>query len=142
MKLLRTLALLLAGALCLLLVVVAVNAVRAASAQPAGRAQAVEPAHADALQRLSGALKFRTVSVAEDAEANADEFRAFHAYLERSFPRAHAQLRREQFGRSLLFTWAGSDAALKPALWSAHRTSCRCLPIRAPAGPTTRSAAR
>ncbi|QNP45158.1 hypothetical protein H9L14_10890 [Sphingomonas sediminicola] len=42
-------------------------------------------------------------------------FAAFHTFLEQSFPRVHAQLKREELpGGSLLFTWPGTDPSAPP----------------------------
>ena len=71
--------------------------------------------------RLAAALRWRTISSASDAEANADQFAGLQAQLARAFPRLHAALKREVVGHSLLYTWQGSDAATQPALWMAHQ---------------------
>ena len=73
-----------------------------------------------AAQRLAGSLRIRTVSH-EDSAADPEQFRALHAYLERAFPKVHSQLRRETVAmHSLLYTWQGADAALKPILLMGH----------------------
>ncbi|HEX5341694.1 MAG TPA: M20 family peptidase [Duganella sp.] len=71
--------------------------------------------------RLAGALKFRTISDAASGDTNADQFVAMQAYLEQSFPRLHATLKREMIGHSMLFTWQGSDPKAKPVMWLAHQ---------------------
>ena len=71
--------------------------------------------------RLAGALKFRTISDAVSGDTNADQFVAMQAYLEQSFPRLHATLKREMIGHSMLFTWQGSDPKAKPVMWLAHQ---------------------
>ena len=81
-------------------------------------APAVDPA---AVGRLSAALRIPTIS--SDAGPPPAEARAaFAAHLERSFPRVHAELRREQVGGgSLLYTWQGSDADAPALLLAAHQ---------------------
>jgi carboxypeptidase PM20D1 len=50
------------------------------------------------------------------------EFQRFHAWLARTYPLAHAALRRETVSEhSLLYTWEGTDAGLKPILLMAHQ---------------------
>ncbi|HET8745283.1 MAG TPA: M20 family peptidase [Ramlibacter sp.] len=71
--------------------------------------------------KLAGALRFRTIASASDAEANAAEFRQLHAYLQQRFPRLHAALKREVVGQALLYTWPGSDSAAKPVALLAHQ---------------------
>ncbi len=72
--------------------------------------------------RLSPAIAFRTISSAEDAELNGEEFAKLHAYLEKTFPKVHATLQREVIGgRSLLYTWKGTDPKARPIALMAHQ---------------------
>ncbi len=72
--------------------------------------------------RLSGAIRFPTISK-EDAQYTDDEpFREFRSYLEQTYPRPHAALTRELIAdRTLLYTWPGSDPTLDPVLLLAHQ---------------------
>ena len=111
------------AALVLLVAVVAANTWRQGSRQfdvpPAPRMAIDEKALAD---KLAGAVRFRTVADVRDADANAQEFRKLHAYLEQQFPLVHAALRREVVGGlSLLYTWPGTDAGSKPVVLMAHQ---------------------
>lgn len=73
-------------------------------------------------EKLAGAVRLRTVSSLDDPNANADEFRKLHAYLQQRFPRLHATLQRELVGGlSLLYTWQGSDPTAKPIALLAHQ---------------------
>lgn len=74
---------------------------------------------AQAAQRLSGAIRIRTVSVVEGRDAQA--FAEFRAYLASNWPLVHQRLQREEVGESLLFTWKGSDAAAAPVVLLAHQ---------------------
>ncbi len=91
------------------------------------RQMAVQPVAPLALERdavaarLAGALKFRTISDAASADTNAEEFKRLQAYLEQTFPRLHATLKREMIGHSMLYTWQGSDPQARPGLWLAHQ---------------------
>ncbi|MCP5066731.1 MAG: M20/M25/M40 family metallo-hydrolase [bacterium] len=72
-------------------------------------------------ERLATGLRFRTISHQDPADFDPIPFRALHAYLEESFPRVHAELKREQVAEhSLLFTWQGSDPTLQPVLLASH----------------------
>ena len=110
-------------ALVLLLVaVVAANTLRQGSRQiavpPAPPLAVDEKSVAD---KLVGAVRFRTISSLTEPEANADEFRKLHAYLEQRFPKVHAALKREVVGGySLLYTWPGTDPAAKAIALLAH----------------------
>ena len=112
--------LLLLSALC---AAVAINTWRSGSRQiEVALVKAIAPDTAGAVQRLASAIGFRTISSQEDASLNSGEFVRLHALLEKSFPRAHAALRREVIGgSSLLYTWPGSDPAAKPVAFMAHQ---------------------
>jgi carboxypeptidase PM20D1 len=111
-------------ALVLLLVVaLAVNTARQGSRQlqvPPVQGVAVdERAVADS---LAVAIRARTVSSADDAALNTDQFQALHAHLQARYPRVHATLKREVVGGlSLLYTWAGTDPQAAPFALMAHQ---------------------
>lgn len=74
-----------------------------------------------AAERLAGALRIATISADNPDAFDAGAFAELHAYLERNFPRAHSELRREKVGEhSLLYTWQGTDSSLKPILLVGH----------------------
>ena len=73
-------------------------------------------------QRLAEAVRLRTESSRDDAQANVGQFLQFHALLQQRFPLVHAQLKREVVGDlSLLYTWPGSDAGAAPVMLMAHQ---------------------
>jgi carboxypeptidase PM20D1 len=75
-----------------------------------------------AARRLSGAIRFRTISSLDRAQQDGEEFRKLHAYLEQQFPRLHATLKKEVIGdNALLYTWVGSDPSAKPVALMAHQ---------------------
>ncbi|KAF2402107.1 carboxypeptidase S [Trichodelitschia bisporula] len=78
------------------------------------------------IARLSNSVKIYTPSfddlgpVGEDPRW--DVFPPFAAYLNATFPRLHTALTVEHVNtHGLLYTWAGSDDALKPILFMAHQ---------------------
>ena len=72
--------------------------------------------------RLSGAVRFRTISLDERPDASADAFLGLHDYLAARFPGVHRSLKLEKVGQySLLYTWPGSDPSLKPIMLMAHQ---------------------
>ena len=108
--------------LLLLAAAVAANTVRQGSPQlqvpPAPPVAVDERAVAE---KLAGAIRFRTVSSQADPQANAEEFRKLHAWLEQRFPRVHATLQREIVGGyTLFYTWPGTDANARPVMLLAH----------------------
>jgi len=75
-----------------------------------------------AAARLGAAVRFKTIAVQDQLQANAEQFAGLQAHLQASFPKLHALLKREVVGeRSLLYTWAGSDAAAQPIALMAHQ---------------------
>ena len=108
--------------LFLLATVVVINTLRQGSRQlnlPPAPSLAVD--EAGAAQRLAGAIRLQTVSSQTDPAQNAAEFRKLHDYIAQQYPKTHAALKREVVGDfSLLYTWAGTDAAAKPVLLLAH----------------------
>lgn len=76
---------------------------------------------AEAVERLAGAVRIRTVSTAQPTPEERYAWPEMHAYLVTAFPRVHAALRRETVSDfSLLFTWEGSDPELRPVLFAGH----------------------
>jgi carboxypeptidase PM20D1 len=74
-----------------------------------------------AAERLSEAIRFKTVSSVDANKVPRQEFMAFQAWLALAYPRVHAELARETFGPwALLFRLPGRDPGLKPILLLAH----------------------
>ncbi|MEQ1864482.1 MAG: M20 family peptidase [Micropepsaceae bacterium] len=75
---------------------------------------------------LSEAVKFRTISWQQGADpadvaASQAAFVAFRDWIKATYPQFSKAAAREIVGEhSLLFTWAGSDASLKPILLMSH----------------------
>jgi carboxypeptidase PM20D1 len=110
--------------LVVILTLAGVVMARAARFRPAPnetpRAEAFEPLPG-AAERLAGAVRIPSVSPEDGTLRDPAAFRAMHAYLANSFPRAHAVLRREVVGGdALLFTWAGADSSLAPVVLMGH----------------------
>lgn len=84
----------------------------------------VEPPHVDAAAaaaRLAAALRLETISHEDPKQLDPDAFIAFHALMERSFPRVHATLERETVNElTLLYRWPGSDPLLRPIVLMSH----------------------
>jgi carboxypeptidase PM20D1 len=74
-----------------------------------------------AVNRLSGAIRFPTVSYASGGPIDTAAFVGLHQYLADSFPLVHANLTRELVnGLSLLYTWRGADSSLPPVVLMGH----------------------
>jgi carboxypeptidase PM20D1 len=74
-----------------------------------------------AADRLSKAIPFKTISHQDPGDFDLNQFNALIHYLETSFPRVHADLKKEVVAdASLLYTWEGSNPDLKPIILLAH----------------------
>jgi len=123
MRLLRNAALLVLAAIVVLAGVLAFNAFTVSSRQLQVTAiPRVAVDEAAAANRLAEAIRFQTISSAANPEQSADALRAMQAHLAASFPAFHAAAKRETVGgHSLLYTWQGTDPALKPVALLAHQ---------------------
>ncbi|MBZ4420577.1 M20 family peptidase [Myxococcus sp. RHSTA-1-4] len=108
--------------ICLLAAVLVTRAVGFSSRQVTPEAAAPFSVDADAAAvRLAGALRLKTLAASEGRPAEDAAFAALHDYLREHFPRVHAELRREPQGaHSVLYTWPGTDASLRPVLLMGH----------------------
>ena len=127
----RKLTPILLGVVCIFLGVIIVR-----TASFTSRQLQVEPAQAIAidrdgmLKRLSEAIRFKTISFQDPSDAFPQEFVRLHLFLGKSFPRVHQQLTKQTVnGHSLLYTWNGKDARLKPMLLMGH---IDVVPVDAP----------
>lgn len=75
----------------------------------------------DAVQRLSKAIQFETISNQNPIEFKGEEFTRMHNFLKREFPLVHAHLTREIINNySLLYCWEGKRPDLKPIMLTCH----------------------
>lgn len=76
-------------------------------------------------QNLSRAIQFRTITVApgDPRPGQEEPWIQLHQWLEETYPAAHAAMQKELVPGTLtlLYTWEGSDPALKPILLMAHQ---------------------
>jgi carboxypeptidase PM20D1 len=74
-----------------------------------------------AATHLSEAVRIRTISHEDPQDNDWAEWDRFHAWLQSTYPAAHAAMKREfTADRTLLYTWAGSDSRLSPIILLAH----------------------
>ncbi|WP_373086311.1 M20 family peptidase [Sneathiella sp.] len=74
-----------------------------------------------AVNRLAEAVKIKTVSTGTTNPVAAEEFDRLHLLINSSYPLIAEKLTREVVnGHSLLYTWKGTDASLKPILLMGH----------------------
>lgn len=78
-----------------------------------------------AVQRLSKAVQFPTISNQDRSDFDVEAFEGYHKFIEESYPNVHKSMKRELLGDprpySLLYTWEGKDPSLDPVLFYAHQ---------------------
>ncbi|MCH8568085.1 MAG: M20 family peptidase [Balneolales bacterium] len=75
----------------------------------------------EAVKRLSKAITFKTISKQDVQDIDGDEFKKMHRFIEQSYPKVHTHLKKEVINHySLLYTWEGSNPALKPIMLTCH----------------------
>ena len=73
------------------------------------------------VERMAGAIRFRTISHDDRSNFDAEAFLTFHDYLRESFPLVHERAELALISDySLLFHIAGSDPSLKPVMLMGH----------------------
>lgn len=117
----KKLFLILLSLLLLLVAIVLFNTFRFPSKQTKVTSIEKIKVNEDAIQHLAQAIQFKTISNQDSTQITQEEFIKFHAFLEQTFPKFHAVLKKEIIGQSLLFTWKGRDDKLKPILLMAHQ---------------------
>lgn len=74
-----------------------------------------------AAARLGEAVRLETISPEDPADFDPEPFLAFHALLERSYPKTHAALERQVIADySLRYRWEGERRELPPVVLLAH----------------------
>jgi carboxypeptidase PM20D1 len=74
-----------------------------------------------AARHLAEAVRIPTVSHQDPAENDYAQWDRLHAWLEATFPAAHAAMTREVVaGHTLVYTWPGSDPTRRPIVLMAH----------------------
>ncbi len=106
----------------MLMAVVLVKTVTFTSKQIHAAAVQIENAdEGKAARHLSDAVKFKTISYEDTKRIDYTQLVKLRDYLQKTYPLAHKNLKREIVSSySLLYTWQGSDTALKPILLMGH----------------------
>ncbi|ALL12388.1 M20 family peptidase [Caulobacter henricii] len=77
---------------------------------------------ARASANLGQAIRFQTISHQDRADDQPAEWDKLHAWLQTTYPAAHAAMQREVVAEhGLVYTWTGSNPALAPIVLMAHQ---------------------
>jgi len=75
-----------------------------------------------AAERLSGAIKFKTVSSIDPSQVDYTQYAGLQEYIGESFPLVNSSLEKKVINNyGLLYIWKGSDSQKKPVLLLAHQ---------------------
>ena len=84
--------------------------------------EAVEINAQAAAERFSKIIQFQTISYQDPAKFDPAPFFAMQAYLEKTYPLVHKNLKKELVANyTMLFKWEGSDPSLPPILLMGHQ---------------------
>jgi carboxypeptidase PM20D1 len=118
------------GLLAALGVLAAVVLVRTVTYQPPVADALAEVAPASAItfdlpraaEHLSQAVQIRTIRHQDPSEDQPAEWDRLHAWLQATYPAAHAAMSRELVAdQGLVYTWKGVDSSLSPIVLMAHQ---------------------
>lgn len=74
-----------------------------------------------AAQHLAESIRFQTISNQDPGQNQSGEWDKLHGWLATTYPKAHAAMQREMLGKTLVYTWPGSDPAAQPIIVMAHQ---------------------
>jgi carboxypeptidase PM20D1 len=107
-----------------ILVFIAVTVIKTVtikSKQPASSPSTIEINQDEAVENLSKAITYKTVSYQERNKFDLKEFDQFIAFLEDTYPAVHEQLELEKVNEyALIYKWKGSDTSKKPIGLTSH----------------------
>jgi carboxypeptidase PM20D1 len=107
--------------LLMLLIIVVVKTLLFKSVQVKAEPVTLTTFGPESIDHLSKAVRFPTVSYSEDSPIDTVAFEAYLRFIDESYPLVKSSLNKEIFNRfSLLYTWKGKDASLKPIILMAH----------------------
>ncbi len=74
-----------------------------------------------AFENLSRAVQIKTISYDDRERMDRGAFLDFHAFLKKTYPKAHRVLKKEVInGMTLLYRWEGSDSSKDPIMVMSH----------------------
>jgi len=110
------------GGLVLIFIIVTVfNAIVIKSKQPSPNPSDVVINEGKAVEHLSKAITYKTVSYQDRSKFDFTEFEKFITFLAESYPSVHNELELEKINKyALIFKWKGSDSSKNPIGFTSH----------------------
>jgi carboxypeptidase PM20D1 len=109
------------GLLIIFIIVTVSNAMLVNSRQPSPQPTEVVINEVKAVEHLSKAITYKTISYQERSKFDFTEFDNFISFLEESYPSVHTQLELEKINEyGLIYKWKGSDSSKNPIGLTSH----------------------
>jgi carboxypeptidase PM20D1 len=109
------------GLIFAFLVFTLINALTVSSKQPIPRLTSVVLKEDSAIEHLSKAITYKTISYQDRTKFDFKEFDGFIAFLQETYPTVHKQLELEKInGYALVYKWNGSTSKQKPIGFTSH----------------------
>jgi len=105
----------------LLLLFISCSSTETVTESPDSTQRQYNASEEDAIDRLSRAIRFQTISYEDTARIDFEHYEEFIKFLEINYPNLHETAKRTRIGTySLLFKWEGENPSLKPAFFLGH----------------------
>ncbi|MCM3693551.1 M20 family peptidase [Neobacillus niacini] len=109
------------GLVLIFIIVTVFNSLMVKSKQPSPKPTDIVIDEGKAVQHLSQAITFKTVSYQERSKFDFTEFTKFISFLEESYPAVHDELELEKIHEyALIYKWKGSDSSKNPIGLTSH----------------------
>jgi carboxypeptidase PM20D1 len=109
------------GLFLIFIIVTAFISLMVKSKQPSPQPTEVVINEAKAVEHLSKAITYKTISYQERSKFDFTEFDNFISFLEESYPSVHTQLELEKINEyGLIYKWKGSDSSKNPIGLTSH----------------------
>ena len=109
------------GLIVALLIIVIIKTVTFKSLQIKSESATLPVFGKESVSNLSKAITFPTISNALNLPIDTTAFKGYLNFLSEAYPLIHSKLKKETFSCfSLLYTWEGKNATLKPFILTAH----------------------
>jgi carboxypeptidase PM20D1 len=106
---------------CLLFIVIIIKTLLFKSLQVQTEKVTITSFGNESSDHLSGAVKFPTISTSANSPVDTAAFTGFMDYITKTYPHITDKLTREVFNNfSLLYTWTGKNASLRPVILMSH----------------------
>jgi carboxypeptidase PM20D1 len=106
---------------CILLIIIILKTVLFTSLQVQTEKVTISAFGKESADHLSEAVKFPTISTSVTSPVDSAVFNRYIDYITKTYPHITDKLTREVFNKfSLLYTWKGKNASLRPVILMAH----------------------